>query len=139
VNLFLDSSVLLAACASTTGASSEVNRRAETNGWSLMVTAYVIEEVETNLPALPIEAATRWQRLRPTLKLVDDVFTIDRPAVFGPAKDRPILFSALAWADLLLTLDRGDFGELMSQPFYGLRILTPGDFLMLERTAGRLR
>lgn len=67
-----------------------------------------------------------------------DVFTLDRPSVFGPAKDRPILFSALAWADMLLTLDRGDFGALMGTTFYGLPILKPGAFLERERTAGSL-
>jgi len=39
------------------------------------------------------------------------------PAVFPSGKDRPILFSALAWADILLTLDWGDFGGLMDKPF----------------------
>lgn len=46
---------------------------------------------------------------------MDDVLTLDRPAVFHAGKDRPILFSALAWADVLLTLDRGDFGGLMDR------------------------
>ena len=70
---------------------------------------------------------------------MDDVLTLDLPAVFPVAKDRPILFSALAWADVLLTLDRGDFGKLINQPFYGLPILKPGSFLEQERAAGRLR
>ncbi len=64
---------------------------------------------------------------------------MDRPVVFGPAKDRPILFSALAWADVLLTLDRGDFGPLMDKAFYGLSITRPGTFLAREDAAGRLR
>ena len=67
-----------------------------------------------------------------------DVLTLDRPAVFGRAKDRPILFSALAWADILLTLDGIDFGELMNTTFYGLPVLRPGSFLQREREAGRL-
>jgi hypothetical protein len=58
--------------------------------------------------------------------------------VFEPAKDRPILFSALAWADVLLTLDRADFGALMDSSFYGLRVLRPGVFLEQERAAGRM-
>lgn len=70
---------------------------------------------------------------------MDDVFTLDRPAVFEVAKDRPILFSALAWADVLLTLDRGDFAGLLDQVFYGLWITKPGTFLQRERDAGRLR
>ena len=53
---------------------------------------------------------------------------MDRPAVFGPAKDRPVLFTAAAWAEVLLTLDRGDFGALMGTGFYGLDVLTPGRF-----------
>ena len=51
---------------------------------------------------------------------MDDVLTLDRPAVFPVPKDRPVLFSALAWADVLLTLDEGDFGGFMDKPFYGL-------------------
>jgi len=69
---------------------------------------------------------------------MEDVLTLDRPAAFGPAKDRPILFSALAWADVLLTLDRRDFGHLMDTAFYGLPVLKPGVFLERERAAGRL-
>jgi hypothetical protein len=69
---------------------------------------------------------------------MDDVLTLDRPVVFLSGKDRPILFSALAWADVLLTLDHGDFGALMGQPFYELVVLKPGTFLERERVAGRL-
>jgi hypothetical protein len=64
---------------------------------------------------------------------------MDRPAVFGPAKDRPILFAAAAWARVLLTLDRGDFGAVMESGFYDLEIATSGDFLQRERAGGRLR
>ena len=67
------------------------------------------------------------------------MLALDRPSVFRAAKDRPILFSALAWADVLLTLDRSDFGELMVKPFYSLRVLRPGFFLEQEHAAGRLK
>ena len=139
MNVFLDTSVVLAACASSTGASSEVCRRSASNGWSLIVTSYVIAEVDANLPGLDPAATAQWHALRLQLTVNYDVFTIDRPAVFGPAKDRPILFSALAWADVLLTLDRTDFGTLMGSRLYGLRVLRPGTFLEEERAAGRLR
>lgn len=138
MKLFLDTSVLLAGCASTTGASSEIFRRAKSQGWSLIITPYVIVEVETNLVDLTPEAQSRWETLRPSLDLHDDIFTVDRPVIFGPAKDRPIIFGALAWADVLLTLDRADFGPIMGKAFYGLRILTPGMFLVQERAGGRL-
>lgn len=113
MRLFLDTSVLLAACGSATGASREIFRRAPANDWTLIATPYVVAEVPRNLPDFPPSASGSWARLRPAILVMDDVLTIDRPAVFQAAKDRPILFSALAWADVLLTLDRGDFGELL--------------------------
>jgi len=67
------------------------------------------------------------------------VWTMDRPAVFGPAKDRPVLFTAAAWAQVLLTLDSGDFGAVMGTGFYGLDVIMPGNFLERERAAGRLK
>jgi hypothetical protein len=139
VTLFLDSSVLLAASGSAAGASHEIFRRAPVNDWTLVATPYVLEEVLRNLPDLPPSATAEWARLRPALVVMDDVLTITLPAVFPVAKDRPILFSALAWADVLLTLDQGDFGTLLGQSFYGLPILRPGEFLGRERAAGRLR
>jgi predicted nucleic acid-binding protein len=139
VRLFLDTSVLLAASGSERGASREILRLAPANGWILLATPYVVEELLTNLPKLPATATADWARLRPSLTIMDDVLTLDRAAVFEPAKDRPILFGALAWAEVLLTLDRGDFGALLGDTFYGLAILTPGTFLEREREASRLR
>ena len=138
MRLFLDTSVVIAACGSGRGAAREVFRRAPERGWTLLSSAYVIEEVLNNLPDLPPIATADWARLRPGLTLVDDVLTLDRAAVFEPAKDRPILFTALAWGQILLTLDRGDFGSMLGGAFYGLSILTPGMFLQREREAGRL-
>ena len=56
----------------------------------------------------------------------------------GAAKDRPVLFTAAAFSDVLLSLDRADFGGLMQTGFYSLQVLTPGEFLRRERAAGRL-
>ncbi len=108
------------------------------NGWTLMTSAYVLNEVKRNVSRLPAQAAPAWAQLRPRLVPVRDVWTMDRPAVFGPAKDRPVLFTAAAWAEVLLTWDRGDFGAVMRMGFYGLDVLTPGDFLERERSSGRL-
>ena len=139
MRLFLDSSVLLTASGSDRGASREVFRRAIECDWILLTSPYVVKEVLANLPNLPVTATADWARLRPNLALMDDVLTLDRAAVFEPAKDRPILFSALAWSEVLLTLDRADFGALLGSTFYGLSILTPGMFLEHKRRAGRLR
>jgi predicted nucleic acid-binding protein len=139
VRLFLDTSVLLAACGSTAGASSDLFRFAKPNAWSLLTCAYALDEVDANLPDMQPSAAARWAELTSEVAVVDDVLTLDRPVVFEPAKDRPILFAALAWADLLLTLDHKDFGPMMQVPFYGLRVMTPGAFLIEQRDANVLR
>lgn len=51
---------------------------------------------------------------------------------------RPILFGALAWADILLTLDRGDFDGLLDGRFYGLLVIKPGTFIARNRALGNL-
>ena len=138
MRLFLDTSVLLAACGSATGASREIFRIASANRWVLIATPYVLEETARNLPVLHAEAEAVWKDLRTRLLVLDDVLTLSQPVVFPVAKDRPVLFSALAWADVLLTLDRGDFQTLLGSEFYGLAVLRPGTFLERERTARRL-
>lgn len=102
VRLFLDTSVVLAACASTAGASSEIFRRAAQQRWLLLTTPYVLEEVTRNLAKFPLAAASEWAGLRPHLRTRDNILTLNRPVVFPAGKDRPILFGAVAWADILL-------------------------------------
>ena len=94
--------------------------------------------MKVNLAFLNPTAVPSWQALSKKLNLVDDSLVIDWPVVFSPAKDRPVLFTALAFADILLTLDRGDFGPLMGIGFYGLQIMKPGEFLRRERELGRI-
>ena len=129
MRLFLDTSVLLAACGSEHGASREIFQLAPHASWNLLTTSYVLHEVENNLDGLPDTAQAVWPRLHEKLEVRHDILTLNRPAVFGPSKDRPILFSALAWADMLRTLDRRDFGSLLGKTFYGLAVMTPGMFL----------
>jgi hypothetical protein len=69
----------------------------------------------------------------------DDVMTFLWPVVGLPAKDRPILMSACAWADVLLTHDKRDFAELIGGEFYGLAVISPGQFLSRMRGAARLK
>ena len=138
MRLFLDSSVVLTACASTAGASHEIFRLAAGHDWVLIATPYVVSEVLNNLKEFPAAASAQWSKLRADILLLDDVLTLDRPAIFPAGKDRPILFSALAWADVLLTRDIGDFGAILGRSFYELQVLTPGNFLQRERQAGRL-
>ena len=60
MNVFLDSSVLLAACGSAAGASRAVIDAAAGQSWSLLTSAYVVGEVEANLAALPAGASDNW-------------------------------------------------------------------------------
>jgi predicted nucleic acid-binding protein len=137
VRLFLDSSVLIAAAVSAKGASRDLFHSASRQGWRFITTPYAIAEVTKNLAGFNAPVTATWLRLRERLVLVEDVLTIDKPAVFPVNKDRPILFSALATADVLLTLDRADFGRLLGTRFYGLAIMTPGMWLTQEREPGR--
>ncbi|HXQ21402.1 MAG TPA: hypothetical protein VN812_06990 [Candidatus Acidoferrales bacterium] len=139
MRLFLDSNVVLAACGRPTGASRYLFHLAPQMGWSLLTSAYVVKEVEKNLSLrLPASAMSEWQQLGPMLQRVADMVTFNWPTVIGAAKDRPVLFTAAAFSDVLLTLDRADFGGLMQTDFYGLQVLTPREFLRRERAAGRL-
>ena len=138
MNIFLDSSVAIAASLSATGASREVFNHTPRQGWRLIVSPWVLREVRDNLANKPPEAVRTWVSLRAKATVENDELTFDWPIVFEASKDKPVLFSALACADVLLTLDRRDFRDLLGQTIYGLRVLTPGEFLRIERENGRL-
>jgi predicted nucleic acid-binding protein len=139
LNIFLDSSVAIAASLSSAGASRVVFHYAARQGWRLILSPWVLREVRDNLADKPPEFARAWVSLRRKAILEDDELTFDWPIAFEASKDKPVLFSALACADVLLTLDRRDFRDLLGQTVYGLRVLTPGEFLRIERKAGTLR
>ena len=103
-----------------------------------MSSPYALNEVLRNLGKMPAPATAVWLRLRPLVTVVDDVVSLDRPVIFTASKDRPILFTALAWTQVLLTLDKKDFADVLGGTFYGLHVLLPYDFLERERSAGRL-
>ena len=138
MNLFLDSSVAIAASLSATGASREVFNHAASQDWRLLISPWVLREVRDNLADKPPESARAWVSLRGKATVEDDELTFDWPIIFEASKDKPVLFSALACADVLLTLDRRDFRDLLGHTIYGLRVLTPGEFLRIERESGRL-
>ena len=103
-----------------------------------MASPWVIGEVTRNLVKFPTAGTADWLRLRRQLVIVDDVVSLDRALVFPVSKDRPVLLSALASAQVLITLDREDFMGVLGAQCYGLPILLPYDFLERERAAGRL-
>lgn len=139
MKLFLDSSVVLAACGRPSGASHAIFDLAPVQGWRLLTADYVVREVEKNVRhRLTAAAQDEWRKLRPALEVVADELTFAWPVVFPATKDKPVLFTAAASADVLLTLDRADFAGVMGAGFYGLPVMKPGDFLQRERGAGRL-
>ena len=138
MRLFLDTSVLLAACRSLTGASREIFRLAKLNEWSLIGSSYVMEEVAENLADMGTDAQAAWPGLAVMIEIEQDVLTLDRPVVYTISKDKPILFSALAWSEVLLTLDENDFGDLIGSKFYELEVFSPGGFIARQRRSGKL-
>jgi predicted nucleic acid-binding protein len=134
--VFLDSGVVLAASLSATGASRQVFDFAVVNLWRLVVSPWVLREVRDNLANKPAEASGAWATLRGRVTVEGDELTFDWPLNFDVTKDKPVLITALACDDVLLTLDRRDFRSLIGQTVYGLRVLTPGEFLRAEREAG---
>jgi len=130
VRVFVDSSVVLAACASSQGASRELFHRARSGKVELVTALWCVAEVERNLPDMGKEAVRRWRRLCLDLKVLPTAVVLDRPLVFSAAKDRPVLISALAsGSGCLLTLDRADFKRRLGRNAYALAILTPGEWL----------
>ena len=134
MRIFLDASVLLAAAGSSAGSSRGIFDYADSQDWRLVSSPWAVGEVLRNLPDLPPEAAGAWPQLQGRLAVV----VINRPVLFAASKDRPILLSALAAADVLLTLDKADFADFLGGSFYGLWVRLPYDFLSEERAAGRL-
>ncbi len=138
MRLFIDASVALAAAGQRSGASRAIFDAAKTAGWELLTSRYVLREITANLNRFPPRAAQEWPLLEPRLVIVRDLTSFDFPVVFPMSKDRPVLFTAAGWADVLLTLDRQHFGPLFRSGFYSLRVAPPGDFFAGEREAGRV-
>lgn len=139
MRLFLDTSVLLAAAGSAKGASRFVVTQAARN-WELVSSDYCAEETRRNLSKLGAGAFSAWRRqIAPRVRFVRTDVTFDRPLVFAKAKDRPVLITALATrADWLLTLDEEDFHGKLGREVYGLRLATPGGFLLELRSLGEI-
>lgn len=90
MRLFLDSSVVLAACGRVAGASHAIFEMASSQDWQLLTCDYVLREVERNLSErLPETARQEWCQLRPALSLVENELTHPWPVVFPAARTVP--------------------------------------------------
>jgi predicted nucleic acid-binding protein len=133
VKLFLDSSVLVAASGSATGASHAMVDLAPQRGWMLMTSGYCISEVSRNVVKLRGAKLVWQQQVQPKLVIVPDALTLPRPLLLTAGKDKPVIISAIAArAAVLLTLDRNDFELLLNTSVYGVEVLTPADFLAIH-------
>jgi predicted nucleic acid-binding protein len=133
VKIFLDSSVLLSACGSEKSLSRLITEIASDRGWHLISASYCRAETSKNIGKLGSEAALRWPDMQSKVEWVPNALTSRRPLLLTASKDRPVLISALAAkCEVLLTLDKGDFGILLGTTVYGMRVDTPHAFLIGE-------
>lgn len=140
MELFLDTSVLLSACASAKGASRFIIEEAKANDWKIISAHYCREETRRNLHKLGAQAEDFFSKqLDRRVDWRIDAMISAEIIVFDKAKDRPVLISALSVKpSALLTLDRADFHDRLGTQFYGIDIRTPGEWLMEMREAGKL-
>jgi hypothetical protein len=131
VRVFLDTSVILSACGSPRSLSRLVVELAPERRWILVSAAYCRAEALKNLGKFPAGARGAWGKIEKHTEWVPNALTARKPLPALASKDKPVLVSALAAGCAeLLTLDTGDFGNLLGKPIYGLRASTPRDFLV---------
>jgi predicted nucleic acid-binding protein len=133
VRIFLDSSVLLSACGSKKSLSRLITEIAPDRGWHLISASYCRAEASKNIGKLGAEATLTWPDMQSKVEWVPNALTSRKPLLLTASKDKPVLISALAArSEVLLTLDKGDFGLLLGTTVYVMRVNTPRDFLIGE-------
>ena len=136
--IFLDSSVLIAACSSMNGASHAVIVMAEIGLFKVLVSEQVLKECERNISKKMIVALPIFRQILMiiNLEIIADPLPeeIDKYKLMIEPKDAPILASAIATkADRLLSLNTKDFNETVSSQC-GLIIQTPSQFIQEIRS-----
>ncbi len=132
---------MLAASGSSSGGSRLIFQLGRSSGWRLLTSHYCLAETVRNHSRLPDfqKAERTWAaELFPLLTLVADCWSSEQPLVVPVPKDRPVLLSALASGDWLITLDRTDFLKWLGNSVYHLRIDTPAGFLKAMRDLGNI-
>jgi predicted nucleic acid-binding protein len=130
---FVDSSALMAATLSATGAAYDLLEAGQQGRIALVVSPYVLREVERNLNRkAPRGLNALWERrdqlgsIDPLPSLIDDVARHVEP------KDAPIVAAAVAaQADYLVTYDRRHLlsqAEVIRQ-HYGVEVIEPAVLL----------
>lgn len=123
----------LSACGSGKSLSRLITEIAPERDWRLISASYCRTETSRNIGKLGTEAVLIWPGMQPKVEWVPNALTSRKPLPLTASKDKPLLISALAAkCEVLLTLDKGDFGILLGTRVYGMRVSTPRDFLIAE-------
>jgi hypothetical protein len=129
--LFLDANVLFTAAHNPQGKAAFLFDAPGTRQWTLVSSAYAIEEARRNIAAKFPHCEARFVELTGQLAIVPQPGESSCPIAL-PAKDQPIFLAARAAnATHLLTGDLRDFGPHMNRPggSGGILIQTVADFL----------
>jgi predicted nucleic acid-binding protein len=122
---------MLSACGSGKSLSRLITEIAPERDWRLISASYCHAETSKNIGKLGAEAILNWPEMQTKIEWVPNALTSKKPLLLTASKDKPVLISALAAkSDVLLTLDKGDFGLLLGTEVYRMRITTPRDFLI---------
>ena len=139
IRVFVDASVLFAACYSASGASREIVRLAIQGGIRLVMSDVVQEEARRNLKAKAPKARPFLGQLPDTV-LLELVETTEQDVLdaqaYTEAKDAPIVAAAVqAQAEYLVSLDRVHLVEVPEvAEGSGMAIVLPGTLLQILRS-----
>jgi putative PIN family toxin of toxin-antitoxin system len=132
VRVVLDTSVLVAAWRSQTGASFELIRLLRQDRFEIAVSVPVVVEYESVLR----RHLTKTQRTSDVTAFVDylcliahkqDIFFLWRPLLRDPNDDMLAELAVASRSEAIITHNLKDFDALAS---FGIRVLAPGRFLL---------
>ncbi len=131
MKLFLDANIIFTAVYSEQGSSRFLFTIAEAGAVTLYTSRYALEEAKRNLALKASAKAPTLEKLLPCLTMVPEP-SPDKVAAAArlplPQKDAPIMAAAISCkADILITGDRRDFGELMGRSTEGVLVLDPAE------------
>lgn len=131
--IFLDSSVLIAACGSNRGASHAVIVMAEIGLFKIVISEQVLVECDRNITKKLIKSLPIFRNILTATKpeIVADLLPqeIEKWRSIIEPKDAPILAAAIsAEVDRILSLNTKDFNPIVAQTS-GFIIQTPSQFI----------
>lgn len=134
IRAFLDSNVLIAGLASSTGAAAKILVLCEVGAIQAIVSEQILREAERNIRAklpekLPLYLAVV-RAINPEITPNPSLEQVKKAAKIINATDAPILAAAIrAKLDYLVTLDRKHFHAARVTKETGLKVVLPGELL----------